>query len=157
MTILDGLTFVKKAPTPMKSGGSVSPLDRAKRKLLAEVDAQIALANDPNFTIRKETKKRDGTTAISERKPKSWIVKDGEDAYITIRYSNKPMPLGGKRGSVIKCATTEIAKTLSAVREAIHGGHVDELIEKMMRDAKRKPRAQARTGAQDDLRGDGTY
>ncbi len=137
MGALDSLSFAKKAPTPVKAGGT-SPLDRAKKKLIAEIDHQIALARDPNYEI--VTPRRDGTE--KRRKPKSWVHGfDQDNAYLTIRYSNKMMPIGGKSGSFIKVPVGEVPSALEKVREAVTAGELDGMIETMIAKAKRKPRS----------------
>lgn len=142
MGALDNLQFVKKAPKPASTRTGKSPIEKGRDKLLAEIDMQIALARDPSYVVRKERTKRDGTTAVIERKPKSWVTPgdDGFD-YLGIRYSNKLMPVGGKRGSFIKCAKGDVVEALNQVRTWVSAGEADELIEKMIADAKRKPRS----------------
>lgn len=141
MSALDSLNFVKKAPSAIALRSGASPLDRARTKLLAEIDAQISLSRDPSFVIKKERKKRGtGEIVTTERKPKSWVVVQDDSAYITARFSNKPMPLGGKRGSIIKCSASEVSSVLEKIREYVASYEADAIIEKMMKEAKRKSR-----------------
>lgn len=139
MSVLDGLKFVKKPPAKVPAGHD--PMERARKKLLSDLDTQIALARDANFVIRRERKKQDGTTEVIERKPKSWVVAFTRDyAYLGIRFSNKLMPIGGKRGSYIELPIGEVPATLERVRESVQHGELDQQIEKIMKEAKRKPR-----------------
>ncbi len=138
MSVLDDLEFVKKVPVIVSERNTVSPLDRARAKLLADIDVQIALARDPNHEIIKTTKKRSGETEEVRRKPRSWVSVQDDAAYITVRFSNKPMPLGGKRGGVIKCDANAVAKTLEVVKTWAQSDEATGAIEKAMKAAKRK-------------------
>lgn len=136
MGALDSLTFAKKAPVRAKAGGA-SPLEKARKKLLTDLEHQISLARDPNFEII--TTNRAGEE--KRRKPKSWVHSiEGDTAFLTIRYSNKAMPIGGKAGSFIKVAVGEVATALATVRDAVNAHELDGMIETMMAKAKRKPR-----------------
>jgi len=152
---LDDLNFVKKAPVISVNKGA-SPVEKARKKLVAEIEHQISLAADPNYEIVTTNRNNEET----RRNPKSWIVVDGETAFITIRYSNIAVPLGGKRGGVIKCSVENVPDALRTVRDAIKEGEVDEILEKMIAKAKRKPRrktATASPAAQPSIQtGDGT-
>ena len=141
MSILDDIAFVKKSPIVASGHGGASALEKAKTKLLNEIDAQISLARDADFTIKKTTKKRTGEIVETERKLKSWVVAQGDEAFITVRFSNKPMPLGGKRGSVIKCKADEIARMLQKVSEWVQSGEADAMTEKMMKASKRSKKS----------------
>lgn len=145
MNGLSSLNFAKKAPVQAKGGGA-SPLEKACKKLLTDIDHQISLARDPSFEI--VTHNRAGEE--KRRKPKSWVQSiDGDTAYLTIRYSNKAMPVGGKAGSFIKAPVGEVVNTLSTVRDAVLSGELNAMIETMIKKSKRKPRASsAKSSAQ---------
>jgi len=138
MSILDALTFSKRAPAGTRTSTGTSPLEKARTKLLRDLDAQARLARDPDYEI--VTTNRAGQE--KRRKPKSWVQGiDGDVAYLTIRYSNKTMPIGGKRGNFVRCNSAEIAATFETVARAVEAGELDEMIETMIVKARRKPRA----------------
>ncbi|MGR3837894.1 MAG: hypothetical protein ACU0A2_06030 [Cognatishimia sp.] len=138
MTLLDDLTFVKKAPTIQKSGGK-TPLDKAREKFSSDIDSQIKLARDPNFEIVTQRKNRaSGEIVSNRRKPKSWIAIVDGAAFITARFSNKPVPLGGKRGSVIKTTPNDAPQILARVKQWVDSGEADPLLEKLLAQSKRK-------------------
>ena len=141
MSVLDGLNFVKKVPVAVGTRSGLSPVERGRRRLLADLGIQIALADDPSFEVVKQTKKRSGGVVETKRKPRSWANVQGDEAFIIIRFSNKPMSLGGKRGSIVKCDANAVADTLHIVREWAQSPEADEAIMKMVISAKRKPRA----------------
>lgn len=140
MDELDHLDFVKKAPIPPATRRGKSPLEKAREKLVAEIDVQIALADDPGFVIRKTRNKRDGTSEVIERKPRSWVTVNDGVAYITIRHSNKIVPLGGKRGSIVRCLVADVASTLRTVRTYVGAGKADDLLDKFIKENRRKAR-----------------
>ena len=142
MSALDRLQFVKRVPVSAVAKSGKSPLQKAKERLSLDIGYQISLARDPNFEIV-TTRKTRGSGEISEtrRKPKSWIVRQNGKAFITVRFSNKSMPIGGKRGSVVSCGEDEIIETLSTLRDWAASPEADPMIEKMMAEAKRKPRS----------------
>ena len=142
MSNLRKLTFVKKLPVVEKaSRSSKTPLERAKEKFVNEIDLQIALAKDPNFT--EETLGKRGKQAgkvIKSRKPRSWVQMDGDTAYINPRFSNKPINLGGRKGAYIKVPAKDVAETFNIVKAAVEGGELDDVIQKAMDAAKRGKR-----------------
>ena len=142
MSNLDKLTFAKKLPAVEKMGRpSKSPLDRAKEKFAYETDLQIALAKDPNFTEEILGKRgKQAGKVIKSRKPRSWVQMDGDTAYITPRFSNKPINLGGRKGSHIKVPAKDVAETFNIVKAAVEGGELDDVIQKTMDAAKRGKR-----------------
>ena len=142
MNNLDKLTFAKKLPAVEKTGRpGKSPLDRAKEKFAYEIDLQIALAKDPDFAeeILGKRGKLKGKV-IKSRKPRSWVQLDGDTAYISPRFSNKPINLGGRKGSYIKVSAKGLAEALDIVKAAVGGGELDDVIQKAMDAAKRGKR-----------------
>ena len=138
---LDNLTFVRSAPAKQRGRGALSPLEKARKKLMADIDLQIRVAHDPAFVQRKTVNKRDGTTSEKTRIPRSWVVTaDDGMSYITPRFSNKTLSVGGKRGSVIRCASNEVVSTLQTVRSWVLSSDADSVLEKALKGAKRRKR-----------------
>ena len=100
MSFLKNLEFSKKLPETAKPGRpKKSPLELAKIRLTNEIDVQIALAKDPKFKVYTTRKQRKtGKTIRNERKPRSWVTSEGDTAYVTPRFANKVLNVGGKRG-----------------------------------------------------------
>ena len=142
MSNLDKLTFAKKLPDVEKVGrSSKSPLERAREKFAYEIDLQIALAKDPDFAeemLGKRGKLKG--KVIKSRKPRSWVQMDGDTAYITPRFSNKPINLGGRKGSHIVVPAKGLAEAFGVVKAAVEGGELDGVIQKAMDAAKRGKR-----------------
>ena len=142
MSNLAKLTFAKKLPVVEKVGrSSKTPLERAKEKFVYEIDIQIALAKDPNFTEEILGKRgKQAGKVIKSRKPRSWVQMDGDSAYITPRFSNKPINFGGRKGSHIKVPAKELAGAFDIVKAAVGSGELDDVIQKAMDSAKRGKR-----------------
>ena len=140
MSILSNLNFAKALPAKAKSSrAGKSPLEKAKEKLSVEIGYQISLNDNPKFMIVKETKKRgSGKVIKSQRAPRSWVTVDGDTAYITPRFSNKPLNVGGKRGSYIACAKTDIGKVLGTLSKWALSDEANDVLEKAMKSSKRK-------------------
>ena len=139
---LDELTFAKKLPAVEKARRlSKSPFEKAKEKFVYEIDIQIALAKDPMFTEEILGKRGKLTgKVIKSRKPRSWVQVDGDTAYITPRFSNKPINLGGRKGSHIKVSAKGLAEAFNVVKAAVESGELDDVIQKAMDAAKRGKR-----------------
>lgn len=143
MPLLKNLEFTKKIPGPPKLDrpGS-SPLELAKIRLTKEIDVQIALVKNPKFkvvTIRKRQKT--GKTIKNERKPRSWVTIEGGSAYVTPRFSNKVLNLGGKRGATIKTTPKKVVKTLNVLKKWVASSESDGMLTKALEKARRGARS----------------
>ncbi len=142
MSILNKLDFAKKLPAVEKAGRSgKGPLEKAKEKFTHEIGLQISLAKDPKFSeqIYGKRGKQKGKL-IKNRKPRSWVTVSGSDAYITPRFSNKPINLGGRKGSHIKVPANGVAGALKLIRDWIESDESNDTIQKAMDAAKRGKR-----------------
>jgi len=138
---LDNLTFVRSAPVKQRGSTALSPLEKARKRLMTDIDLQIAVARNPEFVQTKTVKKRDGTVEEKIRKPRSWVVADDDgNSYITPRFSNNVLSVGGKRGSVIRCASNEVVSTLETVKAWVGTHDADDVLEKALKGAKRRKR-----------------
>ena len=131
------LEFVNAIPNNVLVGGK-RPLERAREKLLSEIDIQIQLVENPDLLIVKEVKKRDGSIQSVERRPRSWVTYTDDLAYVIVRILNKPAKIGGKKGAVIRCASDQVLGTLRQIREWAQSEDANELIEDAIRKSKRK-------------------
>lgn len=142
MGTLDHLSFVRSAPVAQDGRKRSSPLEKARQKLIADIDQQIKLTRNPNYEERKTVRKRSGETVEKVHKPRSWIVaKKNDKSYINIRFSNKVLSIGGKRGSIIECPTDDVVAAFEAVKSWAQSHEADRVLEKALRGAKRKRRA----------------
>lgn len=101
MSHLDKLNFAEKLPAGEKVGRQgKSALEKAKEKFVHEIGLQLSLAKDPSFKEKIFGKRgRLKGNLINSRKLRSWVTVSGTDAYITPRFSNKPINLAAARGT----------------------------------------------------------
>jgi len=142
MGALDSLSFVRSAPIAEGGRKGISPLEKARKKLTADIDPQIRLAKDPNYEEIKTVKKRSGETVEKIHKPRSWVVSTTNGkSYINIRYSNKILSIGGKRGSIIECSSDAVVSTFDTVKAWALSDEANRVLEKALQGAKRKKHA----------------
>ena len=141
MSILDKLDFVRRVPPALSTAGKL-PLENARTRLLAEIDAQIALLADSSYVIRTQVKKRSGSMEEQVRKPRSWVVTSGDAAYISVRVSNKVINIGGSKGQFIKCDPFATARTLETIKKWAKSNEADATLARAMKSA-----ARGKTGA----------
>ncbi len=138
MSLLDELDFVHKIPRTTASGKS--PLERAREKFVNDVDDQIEMQR--GTTAADQTNPTTETSETKKRKPRSWVKIIDDDAYITPRVSNKPLPIGGKKGSVIRVACDQIIRTLETLQSWAQTPDAEAVILKAVTDAKRRKKRQ---------------
>ena len=146
MSLLANLEFTKKVPNSPKPGRpKSSPLELAKIRLTKEIDVQIALVKNPKFKVVTTRKRRKtGKTIKNERKPRSWVTIEGGSAYVTPRFSNKVLNVGGKRGATIKTTPKKVVKTLNVLKKWVASSESDELLTKALEKARRGRKKKAR-------------
>ena len=139
MTLLKNLEFSKKLPETPKSGRpKKSPLELAKIRLTNEIDVQIALAKDPKFKVYTTRKQRKtGKTIRNERKPRSWVTSEGDTAYVTPRFANKVLNVGGKRGANIKTAPKKVVETLNILKKWVESSESNAVLTNALEKARR--------------------
>ena len=145
MSHLKNLQFTKKLPEAPKPGRpNKSPLELAKIRLTKEIDVQIALAKDPKFKVFTTRKQRKtGKTIKNERKPRSWVTIEGDCAYVTPRFVNKVLNVGGKRGANIKTAPKKVEETLNVLKKWVASLESDAVLTKALEKARRGRRKKA--------------
>ncbi len=142
MSILTKLDFAKKLPDVQRAGRArKSPLDSAKERLSAEIDVQIALAKNPKFKLVTSRKQRkSGKVVKTERKPRSWVTIEGDVAFVSPRYANKVLNIGGRKGAFVKTTPAKVAATLALLKEWVESSESDAVLSKAIARAKRGPR-----------------
>ncbi len=137
MAGLENLEFVKVVPKTVAQGG-ITPLERAREKFLGRIDTQITLAGNTELTVVKNINRRDGSFHTIERKPRSWVSYANDYAYIVVRISNKPINIGGSRGSVIRCNPNQVIETLQQIRKWAESDSANSVIEEAVKKSRRK-------------------
>ena len=146
MALLKNLEFAKKLPKIVKPGKPKKPLlELAKLRLTKEIDVQIALAKNPKFkvvTSRKQQKT--GKIIKTQRKPRSWVTSEDEYAYVTPRFANKVLNVGGKRGANIKTTPKKVVETLNVLNKWVASAESDAVLTKTMEKARRGQKKSAK-------------
>ena len=139
MSLLKDFEFSKKLPIVPKAGrAKKSPLELAKIRLTKEIDVQIALANDPKFKVVNSKKQRgSGKTIKTERIPRSWVFSNGDTAYITPRFSNKILNVGGKKGANIKTTPAKVVDRLKTLKKWVESSESGAVLTKAIDNARR--------------------
>lgn len=102
-----------------------SPTNSRRARLLRQIDAQIAFADQPT------------TGSLPDRKCWWWI--DGDGKYLlAIKYARKPIELA-KGKHAIKCnALPDVKSALTKVRESVAAGEFDSVLAGLANDIRAK-------------------
>lgn len=146
MSLLKNLEFAKRLPDVPKPGKPrKSPLELAKIRLTKEIDVQISLAKDPKFKVVTSSKQRKtGKIIKTERMPRSWVTSEGDSAYVTARFANKVLNVGGKRGANIKTTPAKVVETLNVLKKWVASSESDAILTKAMEKARKGRRKSAK-------------
>jgi|TARA_B100000315_G_C14496217_1_gene550104 hypothetical protein len=146
MSLLKNLEFAKNLPKVANPGKpKKSPLELAKIRLAKEIDVQIALAKNPKFKVVTSRKQRKtGKIIKSQRKPRSWVTSEDDSAYVTPRFANKVLNVGGKRGANIKTTPKKIVETLNVLNKWVASSESDAVLMKALEKARRGRRESAK-------------
>ena len=128
MSVLNSLKFVTHSPA---SNNTVEATRR--RKLVAKIDEQLALAANADYkpTKIKRVKDADGNVqkVEVEKRIKRWwgTTADGK-VNLTIRYGSKPIEFTKGKNAIELDSEGQVAATLLKVKEAVQAGEFDELM-----------------------------
>ncbi|MFK7777933.1 MAG: hypothetical protein QM501_07380 [Gimesia sp.] len=105
-----------------------------RRKLVAKIDEQLALAANADYKPTKIKRVKDAEGNVQkvevEKRIKQWwsITADGK-INITIRYGSKPVEFAKGKNAIELDSEEQVAATLLKVKEAVQAGEFDALIE----------------------------
>ena len=117
MSIVDELKKIDPKVTFSKRDVSTSRSTHPRLKLLEAIDNNIKYFNDPKFRV----KGKDG----KDKEPELFWEDDGEDAWITLRYSRTPIIISGTDDR-ITVKEKNLGKVLQALRDATANGEFDK-------------------------------
>jgi hypothetical protein len=144
MTVLNTLNFVTYNPTTNNN-----PIAMRRRKLVAKIDEQLALAADADYspTKTKRVKDADGNESkveVPKRVKRWWNQSNDGTVQVTIRYGSKPIEFEKGKRAISVATLADVAPTLEAVKTAVEDGELDDLLEAQFafgkRVAKPKPK-----------------
>ena len=130
MSALEKLTFV-----PYERLKNNDHIAVRRRKLIAKIDEQISLANNPDYkpTKHKWVTDEDGgqrRIEVPKRLKPWWSPSTSGKINLVIRYGSKPIEFAKGKSAIELSTVSEVAETLRLVRSAVEAGELDALIEK---------------------------
>ena len=140
MAVLKSLSF---APLPKLS--STDPVVHRRNKIIARLNQQIALAQDPNFALTRQ-KWVDGEHGKELRETKKrvrpwWRVADASgNVVLSIRYGAKPIEFEKGKAAIMVGKREQLVPTIETVIAAVEAGELDAAIGAMAKTAVQIPR-----------------
>jgi hypothetical protein len=129
MTILDTLNFV--AFNPLQNN---NPIAVRRRKLIANIDEQIQLAANKDYTPTRHKWVTDEhgnqrKVEVAKRVKRWWTASVDGKINLVVRYGSKPLEFAKGKNAIELASEAEVADVLRKVREAAELGELDVLIE----------------------------
>lgn len=126
MSVLKSLNFVSP------SEEAKTPLERARYKLIDNLNQQIALSEDrQQFKVRRQWKIIDGEKQLIERKIPIrpwWEEKTDGQVYLRIRNGVRILELEKGKPTIRATDLTEMKEVLTKLTEATKNGELDEFL-----------------------------
>ena len=129
MTVLDTLNFV--AFNPLQNN---NPIDLRRRKLITEIDEQIQLATNKDYTPTQhkwvtDDEGKQTKVEVTKRVKRWWTASVDVKINLVVRYGSKPLEFAKGKNAIELTSEAEVADTLRKLREAVELGELDALIE----------------------------
>jgi hypothetical protein len=131
MTTLKSLTF---AALPRLS--AADPVIHRRNKLIVRLQQQIALVQDPQFTLTRQKWIADeaGVKQLRElrKKVRAWWRTDPTGAVVlTVRYGAKPIEFAPGKAAIAVGKKEKLISTLQTVIAAVEAGELDAVLGQM--------------------------
>ena len=135
MTALKSLTF---APLPKLT--AADPVIWRRNKLIARLQQQVQLAQDPNFTLTRQKWVSDehGVKQLRElrKRVRAWWRIDPTGAVVlTVRYGAKPIEFAPGKAAIAVGKKEKLISTLETVIAAVEAGELDTVLATMSKSA----------------------
>jgi hypothetical protein len=129
MTVLDTLNFV--AFNPLQNN---NPISVHRRKLIANLDEQIQLATNKDYTPTQhkwvtDDEGKQTKVEVAKRVKRWWTDSVDGKINLVVRYGSKPLEFAKGKNAIELASEAEVADVLAMVREAAELGELDVLIE----------------------------
>lgn len=135
MSVLKSLNFVSP------SEEAKTPLERARSKLIENLNQQIALSEDrQQFKVRRQWKIIDGEKQLIERKIPIrpwWEEKSDGQIHLRIRNGVRILELEKGKPTIRANDLTEMRDILTKLITATKNGEIDEFLRSLMKAKKR--------------------
>ena len=130
MTVFDTLNFVVFKPLQNNN-----PIAVRRRELIAQIDEQIQLAANKDYTPKQHKWVTDehGTqrkVEVAKRIKRWWTASVDGKINLVVRYGSKPLEFSKGKNAIELASEAEVADVLAKLREAAELGELDALIEK---------------------------
>src|SRR5690348_6711612 len=128
---LKSLTFA-----PLPKLGATDPVMQRRSKLITRLQQQIALANDPNYTVARQkwVKGEDGSKELREVPMKVrpwWRASADGSVVLTVRYGAKPIEFEKGKAAIAVGKKDKLVPTIETVIAAVEAGELDAVIGQM--------------------------
>jgi len=136
MTVLNSFKFVSYQPVNNSSAEATR-----RRKLIAKIEEQLALAANADYqpTKIKRVKDADGNVEkveVAKRIKRWWSATADGKTNLTIRYGSKPIAFAKGKNAIELDSEEQVAATLLKVKGAVQAGEFDKLIAAQLSDRK---------------------
>ncbi len=131
MTQLKSLTF---APLPRLT--AADPTIQRRNKLIVRLQQQIALVQDPQFTLTRSKWVSDeqGVKSLRElrKRVRAWWRTDlTGDVVLTVRYGAKPIEFERGKAAIAVGKKEKLVPTIETVIAAVEAGELDTILGQM--------------------------
>jgi hypothetical protein len=110
-----------------------NPVETRRRRFIETIEKQERLFQDPAYTEERIIIEGEGADRVTKRvqkRPRSWLRKDGDTYYVTVRYGVRPVAVvDGKH--VAKLEADQVMPFFTALKEATEAGAFDEQFAKL--------------------------
>src|SRR5450830_520136 len=135
MSQLKSLTF-----TPLPKASSADPVIQRHNKLIVRLQQQIALVQDPNFTLTRQKwiVDENGIRQLRElrKKVRAWWRTDPTGAVVlTVRYGAKPIEFAPGKAAIAVGKKEKLIPILETVIQAVEAGELDGVLATMSKSA----------------------
>lgn len=141
MTALKSLTF-----TTLPKLGANPTLDR-RAKVIARLEEQKALLNDPNFTRTVRTSvRKDGEKTVVEKQQRLlpwWRTLPDRSFAFFVRSGLKPIEFEKGKTAIAVSSLDELPSVINTVIAAVRAGELDEQLAQGSKAPSKKPRRAA--------------
>jgi len=127
MLVLNSFKFVSFSPA-----NNTAETTR-RRKLIAKIDEQLALAANADYQPKqiKRVKDAEGNVEkveVAKRIKRWWSATADGKVNLTVRYGSKPIEFAKGKNAIELDSEEQVAATLLKVKEAVSAGEFDKLI-----------------------------
>ena len=132
MTILNTLNFVS-----FSAASNSDPIVARRSKLIAKIEEQIQLANDPNYLPIKtkwitDAEGNQRKIDVPKRIKRWWTKSINGHINLVVRYGSKPLEFSKGKNAIELVDENAVAETLVKIKEATEKGELDTLIEQQV-------------------------